>query len=78
MKFIDNRLSYLEINFLNFDSSLGIKRCGKIFVTVWLIYRHCAIMGYSEKLSDIKTLGEMLSAFNKHASISFGILIAYT
>ena len=32
--------------------------CGKILVTVMLIYRQWAIMAYSENLSDIIALGK--------------------
>ena len=31
---------------------------GKSFVIVMLINRHCAIMAYSEKLSEIKAFGK--------------------
>ena len=52
-KNIDYWLSYCNIIYLTFVLAIGVRGWGKMFVTVMLIYRHWAIMVYSEKLSDI-------------------------
>ena len=44
---------------------------GKILITVMLNNGHWVIMTYSEKLSDIKALGEMGSLSYKKANIYF-------
>ena len=46
---------------------------GKYFVTVMLIYKHWAIMAYSEELSDIIALGKCEVHYTKKANLVFAI-----
>ena len=49
-----------KFKYLTFDFTLGVRGWGKVLFTVMLIYRHCVIMAYGEKLS-----GKMWSLFTK-------------
>ena len=57
---------------MTFDPLGGVKGVGKNFDTAMLIYRHCVIMVYSEKMLSIIALRKC-GYLHKKANISFAI-----
>ena len=54
--------------YLTFDPACGVRRRGKMSLTVMLIYRYWVIMAYSEKWSDIIALGKREVYYTKQTN----------
>ena len=61
-----------KFKYLTFDPTQGFRGCGKILITVMLIYRHWVIMAYRAKLSDILVL-EKCEVYLHKANIAFAL-----